>query len=71
MNAAIVHTYNTACEKYYKSLERKRKSNTKAYEDSNGWSEGPTGMYRVSPISLAKALKNDAELEGMRNCHLR
>ncbi|PRQ42195.1 putative hydrolase [Rosa chinensis] len=71
VNAAIVHTYNSACEKYYESLESKRKSKTKEYDDSNGWSEGPTGMYRVSPVSLAKALKNDAELEGMRSCHLR
>lgn len=71
VNAAIVNTYNSACEKYYESLENKRKSKTEAYDDSNGWSEGPTGIYRLSPVSLAKALKNDAELEGMRSCHLR
>ncbi|BBH06565.1 Metallopeptidase M24 family protein [Prunus dulcis] len=71
VNAAIVKTFNSACERYYQSLESKTKSKTKMYDDSNGWSGGPTGIYRVSPISLAKAVKNDSELEGMRSCHLR
>lgn len=38
---------------------------------SDGQPSGPTAVYRSSPIALAKALKNDAELEGMRNAHLR
>lgn len=71
VNAAIVKTFNSACERYYQSLESKTKSKTKMSDDSNGWSGGPTGIYRVSPISLAKAVKNDSELEGMRSCHLR
>ncbi|KAM1802148.1 hypothetical protein ACFX11_033653 [Malus domestica] len=68
LNAAIVNTFNSACEGYYESLKSKRKSKS---DDSNGWSGGPTGIYRVSPVSLAKAVKNDSELEGMQSCHLR
>ncbi|CAN1232890.1 Aminopeptidase P2 [Linum perenne] len=32
---------------------------------------GPSGVFRASPVSLAKAVKNPSELEGMRNAHLR
>lgn len=42
-----------------------------AYLGSNGQSGGPSTFYRSSPISLAKAVKNHAELEGMRSSHLR
>lgn len=63
-NAAIVSTFESACEKYVKSLQSKGKRET--YE-----SKRPYGIYRMSPISLAKAIKNDAELDGMRKCHLR
>lgn len=69
VNAAIVNAYNTACERYYKSLENKSKS--KIDDGINGWSSLPLGVYKVSPISLAKAIKNAEELEGMRNSHLR
>lgn len=41
------------------------------YGDTNGQSGGSTGVLKTSPISFAKALKNSAELEGMRNSHLR
>ncbi|XP_015875200.2 aminopeptidase P2 [Ziziphus jujuba] len=69
VNAAIVNAYNTACERYYKSLENKSKSKTD--DGINGWSSLPKGVYKVSPLSLAKAIKNAEELEGMRNSHLR
>ena len=32
---------------------------------------GPIGFCRPSPVTFAKAVKNEAELEGMRNSHLR
>ncbi|XP_039140309.1 aminopeptidase P2 [Dioscorea cayenensis subsp. rotundata] len=33
--------------------------------------KGLAGLYRASPVSIAKAVKNESELEGMRNSHLR
>ncbi|XP_056168399.1 aminopeptidase P2-like isoform X3 [Syzygium oleosum] len=65
MNAAIVNTYKSACDNY---LNKKSKARV---QDYNGRSAMPSGVYRASPISLAKAVKNDAELQGMRNSHLR
>ncbi|OVA12581.1 Creatinase [Macleaya cordata] len=38
---------------------------------NNGQTARPRGVYKVSPITIAKAVKNHAELEGMRNSHLR
>ncbi|GMP60540.1 hypothetical protein CsSME_00023360 [Camellia sinensis var. sinensis] len=71
VNAAIVNTYKSACERYYGSIGNKRKNNTISYDGSNDQSGGPAGIHRTSPISMAKAVKNHAELEGMRNSHLR
>nr|XP_023926110.1 probable Xaa-Pro aminopeptidase P [Quercus suber] len=71
VNAAIANTYKSACDKYMGSLGNKTKGQSKIYDSSNGQSGGPTGVYGLSPISLAKAVKNHAELEGMRNSHLR
>ncbi|KAB2597553.1 Xaa-Pro aminopeptidase P [Pyrus ussuriensis x Pyrus communis] len=68
LNAVIVNTFNSAYERYYESLESKRKSKS---DNSNGWSGAATGVYRVSPVSLAKAVENDPELEDMQSCHLR
>ncbi|CAI5492359.1 unnamed protein product [Closterium sp. Naga37s-1] len=33
--------------------------------------EGPAVLSRTTPISLAKALKNESEIEGMKNAHIR
>ncbi|KAK9054796.1 hypothetical protein SSX86_025875 [Deinandra increscens subsp. villosa] len=63
VNAAISSTYATACDKYFKKLGNKRKG--------QNLSGAPTTLCKSSPVSLAKAVKNHAELEGMRNCHLR
>lgn len=71
VNAAIVNTYKSACDRHLENLGSENNSNTKAYNGSNGQSWGPSGVYKASPISLAKALKNPAELQGMRNSHLR
>ncbi|XP_039040416.1 aminopeptidase P2-like [Hibiscus syriacus] len=71
VNAAIVETYKSALDKYRTNHRGRGKINNKQYDESNGLSSGPSGVYMRSPISLAKALKNPAELEGMQNCHLR
>ncbi|KAJ0079247.1 hypothetical protein Patl1_22630 [Pistacia atlantica] len=71
VNAAIMNTYKIANERYLESIENKKKSKTKMYGDTNGHSGGPTGVFKTSPVAVAKALKNSAELEGMRNSHLR
>ncbi|KAL8237413.1 hypothetical protein R6Q59_018494 [Mikania micrantha] len=63
VNAAISSTYATACDTYLGKLGRKSK-------ESN-LSGAPTALFKSSPVSLAKAVKNHAELEGMRNAHLR
>ena len=70
VNAAIANAYRNACDKYFIRLGNKRKGKDKTSETSNSH-VGPTGVYKSSPVSIAKALKNHAELEGMRNSHLR
>jgi Xaa-Pro aminopeptidase len=30
-----------------------------------------SAVYNVSPVALAKSVKNDAEIEGMKSSHLR
>lgn len=71
VNAAIMNTYKIANERYLESIENKKKNKNKKYGDTNGQSGGPIGVFKTSPVSMAKALKNSAELEGMQNCHLR
>lgn len=71
VNAAIVTTYASACDKYFGGVGSKSKVSSINNHGSNGLSGGPTAFYRPSPISFAKAVKNPAELEGMRNSHLR
>ncbi|XP_010546700.1 PREDICTED: probable Xaa-Pro aminopeptidase P [Tarenaya hassleriana] len=71
LNIAIISTYKTACEKYSGKSEGKNKPKTKIADDSNGYSAKSSGIFRPSPISWAKAIKNDAELQGMKNSHLR
>ncbi|KAL6964795.1 Aminopeptidase P2 [Sarracenia purpurea var. burkii] len=71
VNAAIVNTYKFACERYFGSPGSKSKNNSISNDGFNGQSRGPAGICRTSPISLAKAVKNQAELDGMRNSHLR
>lgn len=71
VNAAIVNAYESACYKYPWDSATKSRKKRNANLNSNGQSGGPCAVYRSSPVSLSKAVKNDAELEGMRNCHLR
>lgn len=63
VNAAISSIYATACNKYLENLSGKSKGKK--------LSEAPSALCKSSPVSLAKAVKNDAELEGMCNSHLR
>ncbi|GKA81026.1 probable Xaa-Pro aminopeptidase P, partial [Tanacetum coccineum] len=62
VNAAIASTYATACNKCLESLGSKNKG--------KNLSGAPSALCKSSPVSLAKAVKNDAELEGMRNSHI-
>ncbi|KAL7126430.1 hypothetical protein ABFS83_14G186600 [Erythranthe nasuta] len=71
VSAAIVNTYKCACDKYFGTAGTVNKKNTEVQNGTDGTSCGPSYVYRSSPISLAKAVKNEAELEGMRNSHLR
>ncbi|XP_054800899.1 aminopeptidase P2 isoform X1 [Prosopis cineraria] len=68
VNAAIVNAYKAACDKYYHIQGTKQKARI---DGSSGNMNGPTAVRKFSPVSLAKAIKNESELEGMRNCHLR
>lgn len=71
VNAAIVSTYAAACDQYI-GVGSKPKSRSMTNNGSSGHSGGPpAAIYRPSPVSLSKSLKNSAELEGMRNSHLR
>ncbi|KAG9140334.1 hypothetical protein Leryth_018497 [Lithospermum erythrorhizon] len=56
-NAAIVNTFKSACDKYVDRIKAEAR--------------GPSAIYNSSPVSFFKAVKNDAELKGMLDCHLR
>ncbi|KAB2005858.1 hypothetical protein ES319_D11G300700v1 [Gossypium barbadense] len=71
VNAAIVETYKAACDKYLMNRGSRGKTKNKQYFESDSLPVGPSGVYMQSPVSLAKALKNPSELEGMQNSHLR
>ncbi|GER55390.1 Xaa-pro aminopeptidase [Striga asiatica] len=71
VSAAIVNTYKTACEKYFGTAGIVDQSKETLSASHDGHSCGPTAICKSSPISLAKAVKNEAELQGMRNSHLR
>ncbi|XP_024993526.1 probable Xaa-Pro aminopeptidase P [Cynara cardunculus var. scolymus] len=71
VNAAIASTYAIACNKFTENLGSKSKGKDFATRGSNRLSSAPCALCKSSPVSLAKAVKNHAELEGMRNSHLR
>lgn len=71
VNAAIVETYKAACDKYLMNRGSRGKTKNKQYFESGSLPVGPSGVYMRCPVSLAKALKNPSELEGMQNSHLR
>ncbi|PIN25663.1 Xaa-Pro aminopeptidase [Handroanthus impetiginosus] len=71
VSAAIVSTYKSACDKYVGTAGVVNENNRTSKNGPDGRSSGPTAVYKSSPLSLPKAMKNEAELEGMRNSHLR
>ncbi|XP_045831287.1 aminopeptidase P2-like [Trifolium pratense] len=72
VNAAIVNAYKAACDKYYQNYENKHKTGNKVFDGSNEKSDVgvPIAVHKLSPVSLAKAIKNETELKGMQDCHL-
>ncbi|KAG2395139.1 uncharacterized protein HKW66_Vig0074850 [Vigna angularis] len=71
VNAAIVNAYGAACDRYYRNRENKHKTRTNGFDGSIESSDVPFAVHKVSPVSISKAIKNESELEGMQNCHLR
>ncbi|XP_020212955.1 aminopeptidase P2 [Cajanus cajan] len=71
VNAAIVNAYSAACDRYNWSRKSKHKTRTNGFDGSIEHSDIPFAVHRASPVSLAKAIKNESELEGMQDCHLR
>eukprot|EP00268_Persea_americana_P044428 TRINITY_DN4491_c1_g1_i2.p1 TRINITY_DN4491_c1_g1~~TRINITY_DN4491_c1_g1_i2.p1 ORF type:complete len:729 (-),score=141.42 TRINITY_DN4491_c1_g1_i2:471-2657(-) len=79
VNAAIVNTFKSACNRYHGSSGNKNNKktggdtsiNNQTHEGLDDQVEGPAVLCKASPVTLAKAVKNHAEIEGMRNSHLR
>lgn len=75
ISVAIKNAFDDACAQYYEDLEvarskKKRSSKEQSTIDKEEL-DGPAALHRPSPLGIAKAIKNDAELEGMRQAHLR
>ncbi|XP_047179946.1 aminopeptidase P2 isoform X2 [Vigna umbellata] len=69
-----IRTYNSIIseiERYYRNRENKHKTRTNGFDGSIESSDVPFAVHKVSPVSISKAIKNESELEGMQNCHLR
>eukprot|EP00252_Welwitschia_mirabilis_P023369 TRINITY_DN6584_c0_g1_i1.p1 TRINITY_DN6584_c0_g1~~TRINITY_DN6584_c0_g1_i1.p1 ORF type:complete len:717 (-),score=142.42 TRINITY_DN6584_c0_g1_i1:201-2351(-) len=78
INAAIVNAFEIGCNDYSEKLAKREKKirkglNKMATKESFSRvdAEGPLVIYKTSPIAIAKGIKNEAELEGTRNAHLR
>lgn len=74
MSVAIIDAFNDTCANYYadlKSAEAREVDSNIAEKVNIQEANGPAAIYRLSPVGLAKALKNAAELEGMKQAHLR
>ncbi|KAL9253418.1 Aminopeptidase P2-like protein [Drosera capensis] len=71
VNAAIVNTFKTGWDKHLEKLSNKKKDVIGTHGVINGKISGPTGVYRSSPVAVAKAVKNQAEIDRMRSSHLR
>ncbi|KAL2490535.1 Metallopeptidase M24 family protein [Abeliophyllum distichum] len=72
VSAAIVNTYKFACNKFaggIGSLINKNKRTIPLGPNGESWE--PSAVNKSSPVCLAKAVKNEAELQGMCNSHLR
>lgn len=74
VSVAIKNAFSDACMQYYDNCMSSRSSKSGSKEEAEPErkeANGPAALHRPSPVGLAKALKNDAELEGMRQAHLR
>ncbi|KAL6639077.1 hypothetical protein ACP70R_022807 [Stipagrostis hirtigluma subsp. patula] len=79
VNAAIVSAFRSSCDRYMKKKGKTGGKNVLREASS----DEPTSkglvvengalnvVYKVSPVTLAKSVKNEAEIEGMKNSHLR
>jgi Xaa-Pro aminopeptidase len=74
VSVAIKNAFDDACVQYYVDLEIARSGKRSSKEQTATDKEeldGPAALHRPSPVGIAKAIKNEAELEGMRQAHLR
>lgn len=76
VNAAIVSKFKAAWDNNHNKEKKNTKSRSHNGTTMNNPSKcsdtgNPSVFYRASPVTQAKALKNEAELEGMRSSHLR
>lgn len=79
VNAAIITAFKSSCDR---RMKKKGKAGKKVGEKEASSDDPITGdlgvqngvisaVYNVSPVALAKSVKNDAEIEGMKTSHLR
>uniref|UniRef100_A0A0D9WWP6 Aminopeptidase P N-terminal domain-containing protein n=1 Tax=Leersia perrieri TaxID=77586 RepID=A0A0D9WWP6_9ORYZ len=78
INAAIVNVFRSSCDRYGKKRGKagrqfgKESFSGEQATRSSGVQNGTlNALYKVSPVTLAKAVKNKAEIEGMKSSHLR
>ncbi|KAL5986600.1 Aminopeptidase P2 [Asimina triloba] len=72
VSVAIVNAFKSACNRYLGRFGNKSENDTSwKHECAGAQTEGPAGVYKVSPITMAKAVKNHAEIEGMKHSHFR
>jgi Xaa-Pro aminopeptidase len=78
VNAAIVSVFRSGCARYLKKRGKtgrqtgKESSSDEPTTTSHGvQNSAVNGLYQVSPVTLAKSIKNEAETVGMKNSHLR
>ncbi|EFJ27573.1 hypothetical protein SELMODRAFT_411696 [Selaginella moellendorffii] len=61
-NMAVVNAFSEGCTSFYAKAD---------VDGKNGTSDGPAALHRPSPLSVPKAIKNPAEISGMKQEHLR
>ncbi|KAI5077889.1 hypothetical protein GOP47_0007713 [Adiantum capillus-veneris] len=75
VNIAVFNAFNAACKTHYRNCKKSKKAGQAEKISSNHTSgnemDAPYVLERTSPVPLAKAKKNAAELNGMRQAHLR
>ncbi|GJN24865.1 hypothetical protein PR202_gb12635 [Eleusine coracana subsp. coracana] len=74
VNAAIVSAFKSSCDAYKESkgkAGRRVEEKDKTPDDTASLNGELNAMFQASPVTLAKATKNEAEVEGMKNSHLR